>query len=109
MCIVKAEASSCTVHCTLPCSSDPWYCSEGQRHLSSIAYGVYFLFNFLPGEVLQSVACKATCYSSVVGRLVRVICQGAQVLTGMSLFNPGIRWFTYMGNMMLPHNAVYKH
>ena len=32
-----------------------------------------------------------------------------RVLTGMSLFNPGIRWFTYMGNMMLPHNGVYKH
>ena len=32
-----------------------------------------------------------------------------RVLTGMSLFNPGIRWFTYTGNMMLPHNGVYKH
>ena len=32
-----------------------------------------------------------------------------RVLTGMSLFNPGIRWFTYTGNMMLPHNEVYKH
>ena len=31
------------------------------------------------------------------------------VLTGMSLFNPGIRWFTYTGNMMLHHNGVYKH
>ena len=32
-----------------------------------------------------------------------------RVLTGMSLFNPGIRWFMYTENMMLPHNGVYKH
>ena len=32
-----------------------------------------------------------------------------RVLTGMSLFNPGIKWFMYTGNMMLPHNGVYKH
>jgi hypothetical protein len=32
-----------------------------------------------------------------------------RVLFGMSHFNPGIRWFTYTGNMMLPHNGVYKH
>ena len=31
-----------------------------------------------------------------------------RVLTGMPLFNPGIGWFTYTGNMMLPHNGVYK-
>ena len=31
-----------------------------------------------------------------------------RVLTGISLFNPGIRWFTYTGNMMLPHNGAYK-
>ena len=30
-----------------------------------------------------------------------------RVLTGMSLFNPGIKWFTYTGNMMLLHNRVY--
>ncbi|PVH65932.1 hypothetical protein PAHAL_1G107700 [Panicum hallii] len=33
----------------------------------------------------------------------------SQVLSGMSHFNPGIRWFTYTGNMMLPHNGVCKH
>ena len=32
-----------------------------------------------------------------------------RVLTGMSLYNPGITWFVHTGNMMLPHNGVYKH
>ena len=32
-----------------------------------------------------------------------------RVLTGMSLYNPGIRWFIHTGNMKLPHNEVYKH
>ena len=28
---------------------------------------------------------------------------------GMSLYNPGIKWFVHTGNMILPHNGVYKH
>jgi len=32
-----------------------------------------------------------------------------RVLTGMSLYNPGITWFIHTRNMMLPHNGVYKH
>ena len=76
MCILETEASSRTVHGMLPSTSHSWYCSEGQRHISSFFYGVNFHPMFLPGQVLEK-ACKTAYNSSVVGRLARVICKGA--------------------------------
>ena len=82
LCILETKASSRAVHGTLPSTSHSWYCSEGQRHIRSFAYGVNFRHVFLPGEVLESLACKTACYSSLLGRLARVICKGAQSLDG---------------------------
>ena len=104
MCIVETEASSCIVHCTLPRSSDPWYCSEGQRHLSSFAYGVYFRLKFS-----KTWRAKQHAIALLWGDWLESYARVPRVLMSMSLFNPGIRWFTYTGNMMLPHNGLYKH
>ena len=109
MCILETEASSRTVHDTLPSTSHSWYCSEGQRHISSFAYGVNFRHVFLPGEVLESMACKTACYRLCWGDWLESYARVPRVLTGMSLYNTGIIWFIHTGNMMLPHNGVYKH